>query len=102
MKNQYQHPLLHNKAKRTAPPGAVYIGRGSLLGNKFIIGRHGTRDEVCEKYKKVQFPQIVKQHKDYLETLRGKPLECFCSSPNDPHAQNCHGLVILEYLENTA
>ena len=32
------------------PPNARYCGRPSPLGNPFVIGRDGTRDEVCDKY----------------------------------------------------
>ena len=28
----------------------VYIGRGSIWGNPFIIGKDGDRDEVIKKY----------------------------------------------------
>jgi hypothetical protein len=36
--------------KRGAPPGSIYIGRGTPLGNPFYIGRDGDRGEVIEKY----------------------------------------------------
>ena len=39
-----------NKHKHGIPQGAVYIGRGSFWGNPFVIGKDGTRDEVCEKH----------------------------------------------------
>ena len=32
------------------PATAVFCGRPSPLGNRFVIGRDGTRDEVCEQY----------------------------------------------------
>ena len=31
-------------------PFDVYIGRPSKWGNPFIIGKHGTREEVINKY----------------------------------------------------
>ena len=41
-----------NKHKVGMPAGAIYIGRGSPWGNPFVIGEHGTRDEVCDKFKR--------------------------------------------------
>ena len=40
-----------NKYKITPQDGDVYIGRGSPFGNPFIIGKHGTREEVIEMYR---------------------------------------------------
>lgn len=79
---------VHNKYHKTAPEGAVYIGRGSPYGNPFTIGKDGTREEVCEKFE------------DYLESnstlqvlvrtnLKGKDLVCFCSP------KRCHGDTLL-------
>lgn len=32
-------------------PSGVYVGRGSPLGNPFVIGKDGDRDEVISKFK---------------------------------------------------
>ena len=81
---------VHNKYHGTAPPGAVYIGRGSPYGNPFVIGEDGTRDEVCDKYLVYlcQNPELVSKIKTQL---RGKHLVCFCKP------RRCHGddLLIL-------
>lgn len=70
----------------------VYIGRPSMWGNPFIIGKDGTREEVVEKYR----AWVVQQ--DYLmerlHTLKGKRLGCYCK----PLA--CHGDVLVELVEN--
>lgn len=42
--NKYHH-------KNSVPPGAISIMRGTVYGNPFVIGVHGTRDEVIEKYR---------------------------------------------------
>ena len=70
----------------------VYIGRGSKWGNPFVIGKHGTRDEVIEKYKMyiLSKPELL----EHLPELRGKILGCWCK----PNA--CHGDVLVELLEN--
>lgn len=67
----------------------IYIGRGSKWGNPFEIGKHGTREEVIQKYKEwiVDQPQFAD-----LEELRGKILGCFC------YPLKCHGNVLIEFL----
>jgi len=71
----------------------VYIGRPSIWGNPFQIGRDGTRQEVIAKYRKyiTSNPTLLAQ----LESLRGKTLACWCKP------QACHGDVLIELLELT-
>jgi hypothetical protein len=67
---------------------AVYVGRPSVWGNPFHIGRDGTREEVIAKYRqwiKTQ-PQLLAR----LHELRGKDLVCHCA----PKA--CHADVLME------
>ena len=68
----------------------VYIGRGSIWGNPFIIGRDGTRLEVIDKYRDwiVAQPELLAQ----LHILQGKILGCHCK----PKA--CHGDVLIELI----
>jgi hypothetical protein len=79
-----------NKHHGNIPPDAVYIGRGSKWGNPFVIGKHGTRDEVIEKYRQwiVNQPQLLSS----LHELRGKDLACFCSPAP------CHGMILKELV----
>lgn len=79
--------LVHNKYKKTAPAGAVYIGRPSAWGNPFAIGTQGTREEVIRKYEEwlLARPELVRKVKD---ELRGKHLVCFCAPAP------CHGHVL--------
>lgn len=82
---------------KTAPKGTyIYIGRGSIFGNPFIIGKNGTREEVIEKYKHYFYKKIATDEgfKSRVLRLYGKTLGCFCK----PLA--CHGDIIVEYLEN--
>jgi len=71
-------------------PYDIYIGRGSVYGNPFRIGRNGTREQVIEKYREwvKTRPEIL----DHLEALRDKRLGCYCK----PAA--CHGDVLIELL----
>lgn len=81
-------PLLWNKHHRNAPKEAVYIGRGSPWGNPFVIGIHGTRDEVVDRYEQsvLSNPEMIAEIKKHL---RGKHLVCFCTP------QRCHGEILL-------
>ena len=73
----------------------VYIGRGSAFGNKFEIGKHGTREEVIELYKEWFYKKLKSERfKNAVLKLKGKRLACFCK----PKA--CHGDIIVNYLEN--
>ena len=71
----------------------VYIGRGSKWGNRFVIGRDGSRDDVISKYRE----WILKNHEvlSCLCELKDKVLGCYCK----PLA--CHGDVLVELVEQT-
>lgn len=69
----------------------VDIGRPNPLGNPYIIGRDGTREEVIAKHK-VLFLNSERLMKIARETCRGEVLGCYCK----PKA--CHGDTIAEYL----
>lgn len=65
----------------------VYIGRPSLWGNPFEIGKDGTREEVIEKYR-----DSIDNNMRLLikSTLQGKVLGCWCAP------KGCHGDILLE------
>ena len=67
----------------------LYIGRGSIWGNPFKVGKDGTRSEVIELYRKHLWnsPRLIAYLKDGW--LEGKALGCFCA----PKA--CHGDVLI-------
>jgi hypothetical protein len=68
----------------------IYIGRGSVYGNPFIIGIDGTRKECIEKYKYflINNKNLMKE----ILKLEGKILGCYCK----PKA--CHGDIICDIL----
>jgi hypothetical protein len=83
-------PKLYNKHKdRNIPIEAVYIGRPSIYGNPFTIGKDGTREEVISKY-----IQYLKNNKSLVrkivKDLKGKDLVCYC------HPLKCHGDILLK------
>jgi len=70
----------------------IYIGRGTLFGNEFIIGRDGNRQEVIAKYKDWFYSRPDVMFTASL-VLLGKTLVCHCAP------LPCHGDVIAEYLK---
>lgn len=87
---------------RCHKPDVVCDRSSFLFGNPHLIGRDGTRDEVCEKfiphfYNKLRDPVF----RDKVLALKGKRLGC------EPHCGNskckvhrCHVQTIVEYIEN--
>lgn len=70
-----------------------YIGRNTIFGNPFIIGKDGTRKEVIEKYK-IYFKEKLKdpKFKKQILKLKGHFLGCHCKP------LLCHGDIIVNYL----
>ena len=66
-----------------------YIGRGSIFGNPFVIGKDGSREEVIQKYREYAptNPELMKAIK---ELPKDAILGCYCKP------QTCHGDVIIE------
>ena len=73
-----------NLRAANCPEDARYIGRGSIAGNPYKIGVHGTRDEVCDLFEQMceRHPRLKQQLIDYC---RGHDLKCFCKP------LRCHG-----------
>ena len=87
-------PVL-NKHKHAIPPGAVYIGRGSMWGNPFVIGKHGDRNAVCDQHAEYLKDQIRNGEVslEQLANLKGKHLVCFCAP------LRCHGDTLVKAAE---
>lgn len=79
-----------------------YIGRGSPLGNPYVIGKDGSREQVIAKYRVWLNEQIMRKNPVVLDELnrlgnkaideKGLALQCFC------YPKPCHGEVIKEKL----
>jgi hypothetical protein len=82
-------PKVLNKRHQTE--SGVYIGRPSMFGNPFVVGVHGNREQVIEKYRAWLMTQPDLVHIAKTE-LRGKNLVCWCA----PAA--CHGDVLLHIV----
>lgn len=78
-----------NKHNRDAPVAAKYIGRGSMAGNPFVVGRDGTLDEVCDKFEAwvEESPELKRRLIAYCQ---GHDLVCFCKP------KRCHGDYLLK------
>ena len=78
-----------------------YIGRPSVLGNPFAIGRDGNREQVIAKYRVWLWAEIKKRGKVYDELVRLMQLSeagdvtlvCFCKP------LPCHGDIIVKAIE---
>lgn len=88
-------PTVHNKYHKTAPPDAVYIGRGSPWGNPFshIVNSKAStivsdRNAACDAFEEwaVSNPNFIH---DIKTELTGKHLVCFCKP------KRCHGDFLL-------
>ena len=69
----------------------VYIDRGTIFGNPFVMPGDGDRDDVCDAYADhylTHKPTISAK----LETLRGKLLVCHC------YPDRCHGQSLIDAL----
>jgi len=87
-----------NKYKDHIPADAVYIGRGSVLGNPYVIGQHGTRLEVIEMYARWLKDKIDNRDPVVMGALKrlksDSQLVCFCKPVP------CHGDVIVKTWES--
>ena len=70
--------------------GDVYVGRPSMWGNPYRIGRDGNRAEVIERYRLwlADRPWLV----EHLAALQPQRLTCWCAP------LPCHGDVLAEAL----
>lgn len=75
------------------PPNTVYVGRPTVCGNPFEIGKDG-RNEVLRKYRE-WLKDRLEENPEFLEPLRGKNLACWC-----PLDQPCHVDILLEFLNS--
>lgn len=82
-----RNPRILNKRTDPIPSSAVYCGWPSIWGNPFIIGRDGSRDDVCHKYEAwiMAQPQLLAK----LPALAGRDLVCWC------RPKRCHCETLL-------
>jgi hypothetical protein len=64
----------------------------SKWANPFVVGFHGTRDEVIAYYR--EWVKSKPELMNSLHELYGKTLGCWCAPNND-----CHGKVLSELVQ---
>lgn len=94
---------------------AVNVARPSVLGNPFIVGKHGTRAECvgwfimsCDGLVMVSADELTcERSRTYryivaAETprLRLKNLACWCALPKPGEPDICHAAVLLAWVNN--
>lgn len=81
--------------------GAQYIGRGSPLGNPFVMASEADRDAVCDQYERWLHERVEKRDPKVMAALERLQLlaregdvilGCFCSP------KRCHGDTIRAWL----
>jgi hypothetical protein len=83
-------PKVYNKRNGDAPPGSVYVGRPTRLGNPFTVEKYG-RGKAIKMYAVwIMEPENRKLRKEMRRKLKGKDLVCWCAP--DP----CHANIIME------
>lgn len=85
----------------------INCSRGvSVFGNPFIIGRDGTRDDVCDKFVSYFFNKLRdNKFREEVLKLKGYKLGCWCRCYppcNNPNCKSlrCHLETIVEYIDN--
>lgn len=78
---------VHNLRTEKMKPEDVRIDRKSIHGNKFIMGRDGDRNTVCDLYEYDLAVRILNDstYREKVKKLHGKRLFCWC------HPMRCHG-----------
>lgn len=69
----------------------IFVGRPSKWGNPFVIGVHGDREEVIDRYE-----EWIRTQPDLiaaLPELKGKVLACFCAP------RRCHGDILIKLMQ---
>ena len=81
--------VIHIRNRRNTPD-EVYIGRPSIYGNPYVIGRDGTRAQVIERFEHITTIafMVSPARRAEIRALRGKTLVCYCK----PAA--CHGDIL--------
>jgi hypothetical protein len=80
-----------NKSTDKLTPGAVYVGRPSIFGNPFHIGRDGTRDEVVDAYER--WIRSDPRRMRLVRSLAGHDLVCWCAP------LRCHADVLVALVD---
>jgi Domain of unknown function (DUF4326)/YspA, cpYpsA-related SLOG family len=82
---QVRDPRVLNKHRDAIDPErSRFCGRGSPFGNPFLIGVHGDRDEVCDRFEAEVLPDLD------VSELCGYDLVCYCK----PRRCHCDPILV--------
>jgi len=94
-------------SKREFGEGGIYVGRGrgSVLGNPFVMKSEADREKVIAQYRIWLWQKVKERGKVFAELVRIKKLAeqgdvhlaCWCRAKSNP--RSCHGDVIKSCLE---
>jgi hypothetical protein len=93
---------MYIKVGRKHEPNAQYIGRGSPLGNPFVMKDESQRELVCDQYRDWLYGEIAERNPVVIAELerlynhalsyQTLTLGCFCAP------KQCHGEIIRDVL----
>lgn len=85
-------PTLVNVKKE---PYDICIMRPGYYKNDYVIGVHGTREEVVKlfEYEFIRRMKVDARYRYMVHRLAGKVLGCCC------HPEPCHGDVYIKYFQ---
>ena len=108
-KVKYIRPKYNNLKEWTQDPNNVYIGRAGIVfiegsrypkqsspfSNIYKVGKHGTREEVIQRYTKYIVDKLNNEPtlKHKLTKMKGKNLGCWCNP------ELCHGHILLKLID---
>lgn len=91
-----------DRSPSTRKTVTIYIGRPSVLQNRWPTPHYGTRSEVCDRYDRWLEKRVTKNNRrimaelnriaDLIETGTDVVLECYCKP------KRCHGDSVLKQV----
>lgn len=85
---------IHNLRHARLRPGDIRIDRRTPFGNPFIIGQHGSRDEVIAQFERAERARLSdpgpagEARRRQVRAMHGRRLFCWCAP------LPCHGHVL--------
>lgn len=82
--------VMRRQRGKPLPPNTVYVGRPTVYGNPFVIGKDGDREQVIERFAYwISRAEQVDLVNRVRRELAGKNLACWCAP------ERCHADVLL-------
>jgi hypothetical protein len=82
--------------KGRLPADVRYVGRGTPYGNRFVMGLHGDRDQVCDMHERDLMVRLRDRRfaDQMVKDLDGMHLGCHCKRRTGPPVR-CHADTLL-------